>query len=200
MAIYTCFIQHVLNSLKPTGKAAIVIPTGFITAKSGVEKRILQRIVDEKWVYGVVSMPSNVFATTGTNVSVVFFDKSAKSDKVILIDASKLGEEYKEGNNQKRRLRDFEIDQIVNTFQNKESVDDFSVAVTYDEIKEKGYSLSAGQYFDIKIDYVDITEEEFNARMSNFRQTLSEQFEESHKLEKEIMRQLDSLKFNENIK
>ena len=189
MAIYTCFIQHVLNSLKPTGKAAIVIPTGFITAKSGVEKRILQRIVDEKWVYGVVSMPSNVFATTGTNVSVVF-----------LIDASKLGEEYKEGNNQKRRLRDFEIDQIVNTFQNKESVDDFSVAVTYDEIKEKGYSLSAGQYFDIKIDYVDITEEEFNARMSNFRQTLSEQFEESHKLEKEIMRQLDSLKFNENIK
>jgi type I restriction enzyme M protein len=130
----------------------------------------------------------------------VFFDKSAKSDKVILIDASKLGEEYKEGNNQKRRLRDFEIDQIVNTFQNKESVDDFSVAVTYDEIKEKGYSLSAGQYFDIKIDYVDITEEEFNARMSNFRQTLSEQFEESHKLEKEIMRQLDSLKFNENIK
>ena len=200
MAIYTCFIQHVLNSLKPTGKAAIVIPTGFITAKSGVEKRILQRIVDEKWVYGVVSMPSNVFATTGTNVSVVFFDKSAKADKVILIDASKLGEEYKEGNNQKRRLRDFEIDQIVNTFQNKESVDDFSVAVTYDEIKEKGYSLSAGQYFDIKIDYVDITEEEFNARMSNFRQTLSEQFEESHKLEKEIMRQLDSLKFNENIK
>ena len=145
-------------------------------------------------------MPSNVFATTGTNVSVVFFDKSAKADKVILIDASKLGEEYKEGNNQKRRLRDFEIDQIVNTFQNKESVDNFSVAVTYDEIKEKGYSLSAGQYFDIKIDYVDITEEEFNARMSNFRQTLSEQFEESHKLEKEIMRQLDSLKFNENIK
>ena len=32
------------------------------------------------------------------------------------------------------------------------------------EIKEKGYSLSAGQYFDIKIDYVDITEEEFNAK------------------------------------
>lgn len=82
-------------------------------------------------------MPSNVFATTGTNVSVIFFDKSASSDKVILIDASKLGEEYKEGNNQKRRLRDFEIDKIVNTFQNKETVDDFSVSVTYDEIKEK---------------------------------------------------------------
>lgn len=199
MAIYTCFIQHVLNSLKPNGKGAIVIPTGFITAKSGVEKRILQRIVDEHWVYGVVSMPSNVFATTGTNVSVLFFDKSAKADKVILIDASKLSEEYKEGNNKKSRLRDFEVEQIVRTFRNCEAVDDFSVAVTYDEIKEKGYSLSAGQYFDIKIDYVDITEEEFNRRMANFQQTLTEQFEESHRLEKEIMAQLQSLKFNENV-
>ncbi len=199
MAIYTCFIQHVLNSLKPNGKGAIVIPTGFITAKSGVEKRILQRIVDEHWVYGVVSMPSNVFATTGTNVSVLFFYKSAKTDKVILIDASKLGEEYKEGNNKKSRLRDFEVEQIVHTFRNCEAVDDFSVAVTYDEIKEKGYSLSAGQYFDIKIDYVDITEEEFNQRMNNFKSTLKAQFAESHRLEEEILKQLESITFNENV-
>lgn len=199
MAIYTCFIQHVLNSLKTTGKGAIVIPTGFITAKSGVEKKILQRVVDEHWVCGCVSMPSNVFATTGTNVSVIFFDKSATADKVILIDASKLGEEYKEGNNQKRRLRDKEIDLIVNTFRNKEAVENFSVAVTYDEIKEKGYSLSAGQYFDIKIDYVDITEEEFNSRMADYKQILFEQFAESHRLEEEIMKQLDALQFNANV-
>lgn len=116
-----------------------------------------------------------------------------------MIDASKLGEEYKEGNNKKSRLRDFEVEQIVHTFRNCEAVDDFSVAVTYDEIKEKGYSLSAGQYFDIKIDYVDITEVEFNQRMANFQQTLTEQFEESHRLEKEILAQLQSLKFNENV-
>lgn len=196
MAIYTCFIQHVLNSLKSTGKGAIVIPTGFITSKSGVEKKILERIVEEKWIYGCVSMPSNVFATTGTNVSVLFFDKSGQNEKVILIDASKLGEEYKEGNNQKRRLRDFEVEQIVKTFQNRESVEDFSVAVTYDEIKEKGYSLSAGQYFDIKIDYVDITADEFNQRMSDYKSKLTEMFKESHRLEEEIMKQLDSLEFN----
>lgn len=200
MAIYTCFIQHVINSLKDTGKGAIVIPTGFITAKSGIEKKILKRIVDERLVYGCVSMPSNVFANTGTNVSVLFFDKSASADKVVLIDASKLGEEYKEGNNQKKRLRDFEVEQIVTTFRESKSVDDFSVCVSYDEIKEKGYSLSAGQYFDIKIEYVDITEEEFNARMSSFRQTLTEQFAESHRLENEIMRQLDNLIFNENVR
>lgn len=92
MAIYTCFIQHVINSLKPAGRGAIVVPTGFITAKSGVENKILKRIVDDHIICGVVSMPGNVFARTRTNVSVLFFDRSEKkdSDKVILIDASKL--------------------------------------------------------------------------------------------------------------
>lgn len=197
MAIYTCFIQHVINSLKPTGHGAIVVPTGFITAKSGVEKRILERIVNYHIICGVVSMPSNVFATTGTNVSVLFFDRTEKKDddKVILIDASKLGEEYKEGNNQKRRLRKEEVEKIVKTFRNKETVDDFSVAVTYEQIKEKGYSLSAGQYFDIKIEYVDITEDEFKSQMKADTEELSKMFDESHKLEEEIKAQLSGLEF-----
>lgn len=203
MAIYTCFIQHMINSLKNTGKGAIVIPTGFITSKKKsrpIQYRILQRIVDERWVCGCISMPTNVFANTGTNVSVLFFDKSVTADKVILIDASKLGEEYKDANGLKKvRLNDDEIDRIVNTFRNKEAVEDFSVAVSSDEIKEKGYSLSAGQYFDIKIDYVDITEEEFNSRMAEYKKTLSEQFAESHRLEEEILKQLEALRFNANI-
>jgi type I restriction enzyme M protein len=70
------------------------------------------------------------------------------------------------------------------------------VKVSYDEIKEKGYSLSAGQYFDIKIDYVDITEEEFNRRMGEYKSNLEEMFAESHRLEAEIMQQLNRLKFN----
>lgn len=195
MAIYTCFIQHVINSLKANGKGAIVIPTGFITSKSGVKNKILKHIVDEKIVYGCVSMPSNVFATTGTNVSVLFFDNSKKTDKVVLIDASKMGEEYKDGNNQKRRLRDFEIDQIVNTFLNKEAVEDFSVAVTYDEIKEKKYSLAAGQYFDVKIEYVELSQEEFQARMTAYTTKLQSYFAEGEKLQTEIMEQLKKVKY-----
>ena len=195
MAIYTCFIQHVINSLKTNGKGAIVVPTGFITSKSGVAGKVLKHIVDEHIVYGVISMPSNVFANTGTNVSVLFFDDSRKTDKVVLIDASKLGEEYKDGNNQKRRLRDFEIDKIVDVFLNKEVVDDFSVAVTYDEIKEKKYSLAAGQYFDVKIEYVKLSQDEFNARMTAYATKLQECFDEGNKLQTEIMEQLKKVKY-----
>lgn len=196
MAIYTCFIQHVLNSLSKNGKAAVV-PTGFITSKSGIRLKILKRIVDEKWVYGVISMPSNVFADTGTNVSVLFFDKSSTADKVILVDASRLGEDYQDANgNKKHRLLSEEIELLVNTFREKKVVEDLSVVATYEEIQEKGYSLSAGQYFDIKIEYSDITEEEFNKRMSEFESTLSKLFVESQKLDSEILKQLKSLKYN----
>ena len=195
MAIYTCFIQHVVNSLKSTGKGAIVVPTGFLTAKSSVEGAVLKKLVNDHIVYGAISMPSNVFANTGTNVSVLFFDNSRSADKVILIDASKLGEEYKEGKNKKRRLRDFEIDKIVETFIKKEVVEDFSVAVTYDDIVSKKYSLSAGQYFDVKIEYVELTQDEFKQKMSEYQSKLQEYFNEGNELQREIIEQLRKVKY-----
>ena len=199
MEIYLCFFQHLLYSLKDDGKAAIVVPTGFITAKSGIAHKIRKHLVDgeRSILRGVVSMPSNIFANTGTNVSVIFIDKSGV-DKPILIDGSKLGETFKDNNIQKTKLRIEEIEKIVETFRNKEAVKDFSITPSFQEIKEKGYSFSAGQYFDIKIDYVDITEEEFDARMTTYKQTLANQFAESRRLEEEIMRQLDSLKLNKD--
>ena len=195
MEIYLCFFQHLLYSLKDGGKAAIVVPTGFITAKSGIAFKIRKHLIDNHFLGGVVSMPSNIFANTGTNVSVVFIDKSG-IEKPVLIDASKLGETIKDNGNQKTKLRQEEIRLIVETFRGKEAVDDFSVTPSFEEIAEKGYSFSAGQYFDIKIDYVDITEEEFNKRMAGYKAELTAQFEESHRLEAEIMKQLDSLKLN----
>ena len=197
MAIYQCFLQHILYILKSSGKAAVVVPTGFLTASSGIPLKIKQRIVDNGWLKGVVSMPSNIFANTGTNVSVVFIDKSNTDGKVILIDASKLGEKIKIDNNQKTVLREFEIKQIIETFKQQKEEEDFSKVVAFNDIKQKKYSISAGQYFDIKIEYVDITEEEFNQRMAEHKQQLTEMFAESHKLEEEILKQLKQLKFNE---
>jgi len=63
------------------------------------------------------------------------------------------------------------------------------------QIREKGYVLSVGQHFDIKIEYVDISEEEFNAQMKADTEELTAMFKESHELEEEIQKQLASLKF-----
>lgn len=196
MAIYTCFLQHVINSLSNNGKGAIVVPTGFITSKSGVEAKILKHIVNEHIVYGCISMPSNVFATTNTNVSVLFFDNSKNNENVILIDASKLGEDYQEGNLKKRRLRSKEIDMIVNTFLKKEVIEDFSVLVNYEEIKERMFSLSAGQYFDVKMDYTDISKKEFDEQIKKDISELESIMKDNKEISKELTESLKGIYYD----
>lgn len=193
MAIYLLFIQHIIASLKPKGKAAVVVPTGFITAASGIELRIRQKLVDEKMIAGVVSMPSNIFATTGTNVSILFLDRTAH-DSVVLIDASKLGTRVKEGKNQKTQLSDEEEQRIIATFNAREAVEDFSVVVGYDAIAAKNYSLSAGQYFDVKIEYVYLTPEQFAAKVTAYQASLAGMFGESRKLEAQIAKAIGGLR------
>jgi type I restriction enzyme M protein len=195
MAIYLLFIQHIMFSLSDTGKAAIVLPTGFVTAQSGIEKKIRERLITNGWLRGVVSMPSNIFASTGTNVSVLFLDKEADSEHIVLLDASKLGETVKEGKNQRTVLTPTEEQLIIDTFNNKQAVDDLAVVVTKDEIEAKNYSFSAGQYFEVKIEHVDISPEEFTAKMKTFESNLANFFAESKMLEIEIQNNLKSLKY-----
>ena len=197
MAIYLCFIQHILWSLKDDGKAAIVVPTGFLTATTGIEKTIRQRIVDNHWLKGVISMPANIFANTGTNVSVLFIDKSNQDGTVMLVDASKLGEKIKEGKNQRTVLRSDEVDSIENIFINQEVKEDFSVKVTFDQITNKGYSFSAGQYFEVKMEYVELTNEEFNMKIQKCVDNLSGLFANGKALEKIIIDGLGELKYEE---
>ncbi len=195
MSIYLLFIQHIIVSLSATGKAAIVVPTGFITAQSGIEKKIREKLVDSRMLRGVVSMPSNIFATTGTNVSILFIDKTNTKGDIVLMDASKLGTKVKDGKNQKTLLSPEEEQLIINTFNRHEAVDDFTVVVSYEDIQAKNCSFSAGQYFDVKIEYTDITPEEFTAKMAGFTNNLDTLFKESARLETEIKTQLAGLKY-----
>jgi type I restriction enzyme M protein len=194
MSIYQLFLQHIIYSLKPGGKAAVVVPTGFITAQSGIDRKIREHLVDNKMLAGVVSMPSNIFATTGTNVSIVFIDDANKQG-VVLVDASNLGTKVKDGKNQKTLLSDAEEDRIIATFNGKEAVEDFSVVVSYDDIAAKNYSLSAGQYFEVKIEYTDLTPKQFATKMQGFSDNLDKLFKESAGLEKEIKKQLAGLRY-----
>ena len=194
MAVYQMFLQHIIASLNDQGKAAVVVPTGFLTAGSGIPLKIRQHLVEHHWLRGVVSMPSNIFANTGTNVSVLFIDKQHTGD-VLLMDASKLGSKVKVDDNQRTVLSDAEIERIIDTFNAGQPVEDFCVTVSDEQIKEKKYSFSAGQYFEVKIEYVNLTPAEFAEKMQSFQTRLQAMFEEGHRLEQEIKEQLGRVKY-----
>jgi type I restriction enzyme M protein len=124
-------------------------------------------------------------------------DKANTKGDIVLMDASKLGTTVKEGKNQKTLLSVDEEQRIISTFNLHQSADDFSVTVSYEQIKDKNYSFSAGQYFDVKIEYTDITPKQFTAKMDGFKHNLDALFAESKDLEKEIKKQLSGLKYEQ---
>ncbi|SVJ79997.1 Type I restriction-modification system methyltransferase subunit [Klebsiella pneumoniae] len=113
----------------------------------------------------------------------------------MLLDASGLGTKVKDGKNQKTLLSEAEEDHIIATFNGKSAVDDFSVVVSYDEIAAKNYSLSAGQYFEVKIEYADLSPEQFASKMKVFSSSLERLFGESASLEQDIRKQLAELRY-----
>jgi type I restriction enzyme M protein len=84
---------------------------------------------------------------------------------------------------------------IINTFNKNEAVGDFTVVVSYGQIREKNYSFSAGQYFDVKIEYIDITPEEFEEKLNGYKTNINSLFAESNDLEMEIKKQLGDLHY-----
>lgn len=197
MAIYLLVIQHILYSLKDNGKAGIVVPTKFLDWTDKIATGIRQYLIDNKWLKAVVSMPSNVFANTGTSVSVIFIDKSNKHEDVVMLDASKLGrqESIKINNKSVKKtiLEKKDLDYIIDAICNRK-IDDNLVIKDTETISKKKYSLVAGQYFDIKVERVNWTEEEFKERMSNYDIELRKLFAESHALEEQILKDIGELK------
>ena len=198
MAIYLMFVQHIICSLSQKGKAAIVVPTGFLTAKTGIPKQIREKIVTENWLLGAISMPANIFANTTTSVSVIFLDKSKTTDKVYLMEANKLGYKIRIDDIQRVVLSEEDATKISNYFINKKEEKDFSINVSIDKIKQKNYSFSAGQYFDVSIEYEDISQQEYEERIVSYISDINDLFEESRKLEEQIKKGLKGLKYNEN--
>lgn len=160
MAIYETFIQHILSSLSKNGKAAVVVPTGFVSALEGIPMAIKEKVIENHWLKGVIHMPSNIFANTTTSVSIVFIDKSVKNEKVMLIDGSELGVKMKLDEGQRTVLSDDERKKLIETFKNRKNTPEFSAYISVEDIIENKYSLSAGQYVEIeekKLDF-DIDE------------------------------------------
>lgn len=150
MAIYQCFLQHVISSLSEKGKGAIVVPTGFVTDSKSISKKIKKKLIDMNWLRGVIHMPSNIFATTGTSVSIIFIDKTKESKNVMLMDASNLGEKIKLDDGQRTILSKEETNRIIKNFKENIEEVEFSTIVSNDDIRINNYSLHAGQYVEVK--------------------------------------------------
>ena len=191
MAIYLLFMQHIIASLASDGKAAIVVPTGYLTG-SGIANKIRKNLVDSGYLLGVVLMPKNIFATTGTNVSVVFIDKSQQHKDVTLVDASKLGEIVKEGKNQKTLLSESDEQQIIDAFLDRSS-SGIAKVVDFKMIADRNYSWAPGHFLIQKPEEQAISKEKFQQEVGSLIGAISADLDEITALKISLAKNLKAI-------
>lgn len=149
MAIYTCFLQHVINSLKKDGKAAIVVPSGFLTDTGTIQENIRNYLINNRCLRAVIQMPTNIFANTNTSVSVIFIDKSKHHETIMMVDASRMGKSTKVGDVTRTVFSDEDVSNIISAVNDKAVIPEFSIEVDINKVIAYEGMIKPGLYFDM---------------------------------------------------
>ena len=188
------WLQHMISKLSQNGKMACILANGSLSA-SGQEGEIRKKIIENDLVDCIIAMPTNLFYTVTVPCSIWIINRNKKQrDKTLFINATNLGTMV---TRRLRELSDSDIKKIADTYhnyqkdKNYENVKGFCYSATTEEIKSNDYILTPGRYVG-----VEETEDDgipFEEKMKNITSELSKQFEESHKLEEEIRKNLKAI-------
>lgn len=188
------WIQHMIHHLAPNGKIGLVLANGALSTQTGGEGAIRQKIIESDLVEAIVAMPTQLFYSVTIPVTLWFITKNKKQKgKTLFIDARNLGHMV---DCKHRDLSEEDIHTIANTveqFQNGSLEDKkgFCAVVDLDEIKKQDFILTPGRY--VGIEEQEDDGEPFEEKMARLTSELSEMFEKSHELEKEIREKLGAI-------
>lgn len=188
------WIQHMIHHLAPNGKIGLVLANGALSTQTGGEGVIRQKIIEDDLVEAIVAMPTQLFYSVTIPVTLWFITKNKKQKgKTLFIDARNLGHMV---DRKHRDLSEEDIHTIANTveqFQNGSLEDKkgFCAVVDLDEIKKQDFILTPGRY--VGIEEQEDDGEPFEEKMARLTSELSEMFEKSHELEKEIREKLGTI-------
>jgi type I restriction enzyme M protein len=139
------FVLHMLHSLAENGRAAVILPHGVLF-RGASEAKIREEIIKHNLLDAVIGLPEGLFFGTGIPACIMVFKKNRTRNEVLFIDASGEGN-YEKGKNQ-NKLREQDIQKIVETYEKYETIDKYSYVATIDEIKENEYNLNIPRYVD----------------------------------------------------
>lgn len=140
------FVEHMISSLNSKGRMGTVVPHGVLF-RGGAEGKIRTAILKDDLIEAVIGLPQNIFYGTSIPAALLIINKDKNENrkgKVLFIDAS--SGFVKDGN--KNKLRDEDIEKIVETFDNFEAVEKYAEVVELKTIEENDYNLNISRYVD----------------------------------------------------
>jgi len=177
------FVQHMLYSLAEDGRMATILPHGVLF-RGGSEGKIRKQIIELNLLDAVIGLPEGLFYGTGIPACIMVFRKDRTRKDVLFIDAS--GEEHYEKGKNQNKLREQDIEKIVETYEKRETIDKFSYVASYEEIKENDYNLNIPRY-------VDTFEEEEPVDMEAVKRNIAEIKKEIQEVEAQMEKYLEEL-------
>lgn len=177
------FVQHMLYSLSENGRMAVILPHGVLF-RGASEGRIREQIINLNLLDAVIGLPENLFFGTGIPACIMLFRKNRVRKDVLFIDASAEGK-YEKGKNQ-NKLREVDIQNIVDAYDRYENIDKYSYVASVDEIKENDYNLNIPRY-------VDTFEEEEFVDMDSVRDNILNIKAELKEVEEQMTKYLKEL-------
>jgi type I restriction enzyme M protein len=140
------FLLHGFHFLAKEGTMAIILPHGVLF-RGGAEERIRTKLLKDGNIDTVIGLPANLFFSTGIPVCILVLKKCKKPDDVLFVNAS----EYFEKDKRQNKLRQEDIDRIVDTYQYRREIDRFSRCVSMKEIEKNDYNLNISRYVNTTI-------------------------------------------------
>ena len=177
------FVQHMLYSLAENGRMATILPHGVLF-RGASEGKIRKQIIDMNLLDAVIGLPEGLFYGTGIPACIMVFRKDRTRNDVLFIDASGEGN-YEKGKNQ-NKLREQDIEKIVETFEKRETIDKYSYVATLEEIKENDYNLNIPRYVDTFEEEDPIDMEAVKKNIYNIKKELQEVEEQMREYLKEL--------------
>lgn len=177
------FVQHMIHQLDDNGTMAVVLPHGVLF-RGAAEGVIRKHLIEQRNVLdAIIGLPANIFFGTSIPTVVLVFKKNrVNSDNVLFIDASN---EFEKGKNQ-NVLRDSDVDKIIQTYKNRETIDKYSYVASMEEIKENDYNLNIPRYVDTFEEEEEIDIAQVRARLKTREEKINSLYEELNKQLKEL--------------
>ena len=177
------FVQHMLYSLAEDGRMAVILPHGVLF-RGASEGRIRKQIIEMNLLDAVIGLPEALFYGTGIPACIMVFKKNRRKKDILFIDAS--GEGNFEKNKNQNKLREKDIEKIVESYENYETIEKYSYLASIEEIKGNDYNLNIPRY-------VDTFEEEEPVDMKEVAKNIKDIKVEIRGVEEEMAKYLKEL-------
>lgn len=141
------FLLHIVASLKPNGKAAVILPHGVLF-RGNAEGEIRKNLIQRGLIKAIIGLPANLFYGTGIPACVIVIDKEGANSREEVFFVNAASGYAKDG--AKNRLRERDIRKIVDVFKDRQQIPGFSKAVPIEEIsnEKNSFNLNIPRYID----------------------------------------------------